>query len=391
MERQFVRVAPHILDLADAGGETQEALFVVDGKSALKLDNNEATIGPSPLVIRTIIQAVTNQGINIDADVFSRRLRRKISHYTGANYDSIACFSGRTAAIEVLAKTYLAAGLESLISWPAEQAIADIFAAGGATHQKTNYRNIFMPTVEQIVELINPKTRLIYIGNPANPTGACLSEAEIVFLLSYAEGAMVVIDESYYEFSGMTVVDLTKKFANLAVLRTFDKAFAVAGAPSSYIVTDCQNLRFMNRLGQYNHPDMLAQAAAEAALDDISYMVDYIRQVNRSKKMLLENLGRMGYDFVVTAANYLLIRTSKSETFAKILAKNNIYVRDLSNTPAMNGFIQMAIGTPSQTEIVLDLLGRLSREYAAKLDRNFAGTIGDDPNVKRDNIPVLAK
>jgi histidinol-phosphate aminotransferase len=391
MEKQLVKVAPQTLDLADVDGEIQEALFAIDNRLVLKLDNNETTVGPSPLVFKAISQVAANYQLNIEADTNSRRLRRKISHYIGANYNSIACFSGTTAAMAALAKIYLAPGLEALVSWPAEKSVVDILTASGAQVNKTDYRDIFQPTVEEIASHVGHKTRMIYIGNPANHTGARFSEAEIVFLLSYAENSLIILDESYYEYCGVTMVDLTRKFSNLVVLRTFSKAFALAGTPTSYIITDPQNIRYINRIGQYSAPDILAQTAALAALDDISYMVDYVRQVNKAKKMLFDNLSRMGYDFITTAANFILLRVSDCEGFVRSLARNNIYVRDLSDIPEMNGFIQMAIGTPVQTEIVLEFLGRHSKDHAGKLSKNLVGVVDKDRVVIRENMVIKSQ
>jgi histidinol-phosphate aminotransferase len=397
MEKQQVRVAPHTLELADIDGEIQEALFAIDNRLVLKLDNNETSVGPSPLVFKAISQAAANDQLNIEADIYSRRLRRKISHYAGANYNSIACFSGNSTALAVLANTYLAPGLEALVVWPSEQSVIDILISSGAQVNKTQHDDVFQPSVEEIARNIGPKTRLIYLGNPANHSGARFSEAEIVFLLSYAEKSMVVLDESYYEYCGITMIDLTRKFSNLVVLRTFAKAFGLAGTPTSYVVTDPQNIRYINRIGQYSAPDLLAQTAALAALDDISYMVDYVRQVNKAKHLLFDNLTRMGYAFIISAANFILLKVDDSDNFIRNFARNNIYVRDLSDIPELNGYIQMTIGAPAQMELVIEQLGRQAKEYASRLGKTPVAIpstqriiIRDKFEIETEKEPVLA-
>jgi histidinol-phosphate aminotransferase len=389
MEKQLVKVAPQTLDLADIDCEAQEALFAIDDRLVLKLDNNEATVGPSPLVFKAISRAAADNQLNIEADIYSRRLRRKISHYVGANYNSIACFSSISDSLAVLARTYLTFGLEALAVYPAEKSIVDILISSGAQVNVTEHEDVFRPNVEEITRKISPKTRLIYLGNPANCSGACFSEAELVFLLSYAEKSLIVLDESYYEFCGITMVDLTKKFSNLVILRTFAKAFALAGAPTSYIITDPQNIRFIIRIGQYSAPNFLAQTAALAALDDISYMVDYVRQVNRAKHMLFDNLTRMGYAFIITAANFMILKVPDSENICRSFARNNIYVRDLSDIPGMNGYIQLTVGTPVQMETVLEHLGRQSKENAEKLNNVPFQAVDTSKIIIRDNIEII--
>jgi histidinol-phosphate aminotransferase len=391
MEKQLVKVAPHILDLADVDGEVQEALFAIDNRLVLKLDNNEATVGPSPLVFKAISQVAANHQLNIESDIYSRRLRRKISHYVGANYNSIACFSSANDALAAMARTYLAPGLEALVVSPAEKSVVDIFTSSGAQVNTTEHVDIFQPNVEEIARKIGPKTRMIYFGNPANYSCARFSEAELVFLLSYAEKSLIVLDESYYEYCGITMVDLTRKFTNLAILRTFAKAFALGGAPTSYIVTDPQNIRFISRIGQYSAPNLLAQVAALAALDDISYMVDYIRQVNKAKHLLFDNLTRMGYAFIISAANFILLKVPDCDNMTRSFARSNIYVRDLSDIPGMNGFIQFAIGTPAQMETVLEHLGRQSKDNAEGLQSVPFMAADTTKVIIRDKVEIITK
>lgn len=391
MEKQLVKVAPQTLELADIDGEIQEALFAIDNRLVLKLDNNEATIGPSPLVFKAISQVAASHQLNIESDIYSRRLRRKISHYVGANYNSIACFSGVTDALAVLARTYLTSNVEALVVGPSEKAVVDILTSSGARVNETEHEDIFQPTVEEIARKIGHKTRMVYLGNPANYSCARFSEAELVFLLSYAENSLIVLDESYYEYCGITMIDLTKKFSNLVILRTFAKAFALAGTPTSYIVTDPQNIRFINRIGQYSAPNLLAQTAALAALDDISYMVDYVRQVNKAKHLLFDSLTRMGYAFIISAANFILLKVPDCDSITRSFARNNIYVRDLSEIPEMNGFIQITIGTPAQMEAVLEHLGRQSKENAPALRSVPFNAVDTTKVIIRDNIEIISK
>ena len=269
--------------------------------------------------------------------------------------------------METVARTYLDHNLEAVISWPSDNLFAHYAASTGAKVIKTEYFDPFTPTVEQITSCISPKTRAIYISNPGNLTGSTLSEAEIVFLLSYAEGSLVLIDESYFEFCGITITDLIPKFPNLAIIRTFSKAFALAGLDVSYILTDSRNLNFINRLGYLKGPGTLAQVAADAALDDINYAAGYVRQVNVSKKMLFDNLSRMGYEFRITASNFFLLKVNDADSLVETMAKSNIFINNISKIRGFENYVQITIGTPSHTQTVLNLLGRLAGDQALKL------------------------
>ena len=375
MDSHYVKVVPHILDLPDVINDSQEVLFAVDGPGMLKLDANEATIPPSPVVTKSISEFIRSRGLNTEADKSSRRLRRMLSRYAGVGCDDIGCFSSKSAALDALARTYLKSDLEALVVWPEDGEFSRCAAATGAVVKKTEMIDIYAPTVEQIVAQIGPKTRLLFFGNPHCPTGAVLNLAEIVFLLSYAENTMVVVDESYFEFCGLSAAELIKRFPNVTIIRSFSSAFGLAGIGLSYVLTDYHNLKFVNRAITGAAPDSLAQVAAEAALNDISYMADYVRQVNRSKRALFENLGRMGYDFRITAANFCLLKSPNSDALLRALAKNNIYVKSLGEIPELRGQLRLTIGTPSQTEAVLEVLGRLSVDHAGNLGRRPGATI----------------
>ena len=349
MEKNLVRVASHILDLEEPKTDLQEALFSVSGRDILKLDNNEATIGPSPLVTRALSRYLSDRTLNQQPDMSARKLRRKISLYSGVNYDSIACFANMAETMEAVARTYLDHNLEVVISWPSDDLFGHYAASAGAKIIKAEYSDPFTPAVELIISRINSKTRVVYISNPGNPTGTSLTEAEIVFLLSYAEDVLVLVDESYFEFCGITMADLIPKFPNLAVIRTFSKAFALAGLDVSYILTDSRNLKFINRLGYLKAPGTLAQVAADAALDDINYTAGYVRQVNMSKKILFDNLPRMGYEFRITAGNFFLLKVNDADKLVETMSKSNIFINNLSRFSGFENYVQVTIGIPSHT------------------------------------------
>jgi len=360
MEKRLVKVKPYILDLCDPEQDLQESLFSLDENSLLKLDRNEATVVPSPLVIKTISKSLDSLSLNRQPDIRTRKLRRKLSYYSGVSFDNIACFASLTIATDTLARTYLQPGLEALIMSPSENCFANSVVSTGARLVFTRHADIFAPTIEEMVDGINSKTRLIYIANLNSISGALLTEAEIVFLLSYAENAIIVVDESCFEFCGATVTDLLTKYSNLVVLRTFSKAFALAGLDVSYILTDSRNLRFINRLGLDKGPNTLAQIAAESAIDDINYTANFVRSVNESKKMLFENLLCLGYDFRITAANFFLLKVKDPDTLVEALTENNIYVNNLSGVVGFEDYVRITIGTPSQTGVLLDVLAKLS-------------------------------
>jgi len=367
MENRMVRVVSHILDLDNPDQDVQEGLFTVNNNAALKLDRNEVTVPPSPMVLKALKNSINDKPLNFYSDNQSRKLRRKLSLYTGVNFDSIACYYNQAAVMETIARTYLQPGLEALLALPSDSSFSHYASSVGAKVVNVTFSDLFEPKIEEIIADITHRTRLIYLANPNGITGCSLTESELVFLLSYAENSLVVVDESYFEFSGITVADLIPKFSNLIIIRSFSKGFALAGFDTHYLMTDSRNFKFLNKIGFQKQPDTLAQAAAEAALEDFGYTAVIIRQINESKKMIFENLSGSGYEFRITPANFFLLAAADPRGLTAFLSKQNIFVHDLMGLQGFENYVRVTIGTPGQTIVLLNALAQCAAEQAISL------------------------
>jgi histidinol-phosphate/aromatic aminotransferase/cobyric acid decarboxylase-like protein len=175
----------------------------------------------------------------------------------------------------------------------------------------------------------------------------------------------------------------------------------MAGINSAYLLTDPNNLRFIGRVAEGKEPGVLPQIAAQAALEDTSYTAAYVQQVHESKKMLFETLPRLGYDFRITLVNYFLLRVKNPEKLITTLAKNNIFIKSLSDIEQFENHVRITIGTPSQTGVLLDILGRVAEsqalpheDYAAEPAVNRLNTIDReviDESAKQDTITFVPK
>jgi histidinol-phosphate aminotransferase len=370
MEKRLVKVAPYVLDLTEPQADNQEGLFTLDENTLLKLDQNEATVAPSPRVIKALQHAIDSKSLNHQTDIMSRKLRRKISDYTGVGFDYIDCFAGQAAVMETITRTYLYQGLDTLLAWPGDSSFAHYANCASARVINAQFGNPFEPKIEELINGITSKTRMIYINNPNSITGAIFTEAELVFLLSYATDSMVVIDEAYFEFCGFSAAELIEKYSNLMVIRTFSKAFALAGLDVYYLLTDPANLRFTRRLSYMKQPNLPAQVAAIAAMDSLDYVVALLTKINESKKMLFDNLPRLGYEFRISPANFFLLAVSDSGKLADDLMRYNIFINRLNNYHGFENYVRITIGTPAQTGVLLDVLGRFAETQAISLKQS---------------------
>jgi len=367
MESRLVRVVPRVLDLDYPDQDNQEGLFSVDKETTLKLDRNEATVPPSPMVLKALKQALNDRSLNYLSDIQSRRLRRRLSLYTGVNFDSIACYYNQASVMETITRTYLQPGLEALVVWPSDSSFSHYAASAGAMVINAAFNDLFEPKIEEIIAYITPKTRLIYLANPNGITGSSLTESELVFLMSYAENSLVVVDESYFEFSGITAADLIPKFPNLIIIRSFSKGFGLAGFDTHYLMTDSRNFKFLNKLGFQKQPDTLAQVAAEAVLEDLNYTASVVRQVNESKKLLFDNLSSLGYEFRISPANFFLLAVSDPHRLVRSLANKNIFINELMGFQGFDNYVRITIGTPGQTSQLIKALAECAIEQSIGL------------------------
>jgi histidinol-phosphate aminotransferase len=303
-------------------------------------------------------------------DPEAEELKIKISEYVSHPLDYISCYGGSDIALEHIARTYLEQGTEMVVNAPVCSNVQIAAKSTGAGVIKAFHPDPFNPGIETLVDFIGPRTRMIYISNPNDPTGALFSEAELVFLLAYAENVMIVVDETYFEYCGRSAVDLVKRFPNLAIVRSFSNGFGLASMGVGYIISDPQNLEFVRRIKTAYGISSVAQIASLAALENRDYTKEYIVAVDQSKKVLSNSLPEIGYDFKMTPANFFLLRISDPGEAAEFLAQEGILVRNLSGIRQMDGYLRITIGTPEQTDRLLLGLSRMAEKFATGFNRN---------------------
>ncbi len=362
MAKRLVRINRAVMDLEPYQVSNQKPLFMEKAENPLKLDWNESTVAPSPKVKEALLKTLSNEPLNWYPDVEATELRKHLHEYTNLPLEFISCFGGSDMALEYVARTFLEPGCSVLLSAPTYDNFRVYAQSTGATVVQVTYNNPFHPSAKTLLNSISAKTRLVYICNPNNPTGAMLSEKEIIRLLELAPQQMFVIDEAYYEFCNQSVSKLVQQYTNLIVVRSFSKAFGLASLRVGYILSDPANLEFIHRIKVGKNLNTLAQIAAVAALDDLPYTEKYIQEISESKKILATRLRELDFEFHITPANFFLIKFSNPKAAIQVLEQNGIFVRDRSTVPQLEGFVRITIGTPTQTERLLQAIANLASQ-----------------------------
>ncbi|MBI2220588.1 MAG: histidinol-phosphate aminotransferase family protein [Acidobacteria bacterium] len=218
----------------------------------------------------------------------------------------------------------------------------------------------FTLTAGQVLDALTPRTRIIFLNTPHNPSGAVVPRAVIQQIAAGAPGAIVFVDEAYVDFAGGSVVDLAVTSRNMLVGRTFAKAHGLAGLRLGVVVGAEDTIAALKAIVPPYSINSYAAAALVAALEDRDYVEDYVRQSERSRQMLYAFCERRGLFAYPSAANFVLIRAGdRARPLAAALSSRGIFVRDRSDQPGCGGCIRITAGLVQHTQAAIDALEEL--------------------------------
>ncbi len=310
----------------------------------MKLDSNEATISPSPRVTAALTSFIQEGPLNWYPDVDSRELIQKLAIYTGCPESFIQTFNGSDNALETICRTFIEPGDEVILCMPTYDHFRVYAESCDATLVPVFGKNPFLTKTEKLITVATNQTKLLYIVNPNNPTGLLYSVSEIERILKVLPDVLVIVDEAYFEFCGLTMASLVNQYPNLIVSRSFSKAFGLAGLRCGYILTHPDNLMAINKIRIGKNVNSLAQVAAVSALDDLEYMEHYVSEVKMARKWLAGKIRKMGLKIMETPANYILVEVAHPLQVIDHLETHQVFIRDRSFFPQLEGLIRISIG-----------------------------------------------
>jgi len=320
----------------------------------LRLDFNENTVGCSPRVI----EAITRQIAPPDLAVYPEYggAREDIARYFGVAPEEFLFTNGTDEAIQVFINTYVDDGQEVLVLKPAYAMYRFYAEVAGAKVVEVEYPQPEMEfPLQELLDAITPETRAVIISNPNNPTGTGLSLVGIGRILARAKHAAVLVDEAYYEFSGVTALRDIARTPNLFVTRTFSKVFGMAGLRLGCLFSHAANIEYLHKAQSPYSVNSLAVLAAQAAVEDSTYVQNYVAEVLAARELLCYELEKLGIRYVPSSANFVLCHFgSRAIEVRDRLRDQAILVRDRSYEAP--GCVRITVGTREQTRRLLDAL-----------------------------------
>jgi len=320
-------------------------------KDSIKIASNENPLGPSPKGVAAAKALLNN--LHRYPDGGATTLRARLSQKLGVPAEMIVSGNGSNEILELAAATFMQAGDHAVIS-------AHAFVVYDLAVDSRGYDKTVVPPgknfghdLRAMANAVTPQTRLLFIANPNNPTGTYNTRAEMDELLeSLPKDVIVVLDEAYFEFVDRPDypdgVELVKRGANVIATRTFSKIYGLAGLRCGYGVMPAEMAAYMNRVRQPFNANMLAQAAAEAALDDDEF-VSRTKAANREGMAYLEKaFNELKIEFIPSVGNFILFKCPKDAKVAyDQLLRKGVIVRPMGGYK-LGEWLRVTIGLPTE-------------------------------------------
>ena len=317
----------------------------------LRLDFNENTIGCSPSALRALRRMTSEQlAIYPEYEAAKRRLAR---HFA-VRPSEMLFTNGVDDALRLLMDTFVEPGSTVLLPEPTFTMYRFYAEIAGARVVAERFDADMRFPLQPILRALRRSPRLLCLANPNNPTATLLDQAALARILDAAPRTLVLVDEAYYEFSGVTVLPWIRRRANLIVSRTFSKAVGLAGLRLGTLFACAELADAMRRACTPFPVNTAALVAAEAAMRDRRFLQRYVRQVKESRWHLAQGLERLGARVFPSAANFLLVDFGPGGgRLVRRLAKRKILLRDRAGELGRDGFVRVTVGTPAQTRVLL--------------------------------------
>ena len=321
----------------------------------LRLHQNENTAGCSPRVLEAL-RGLTRENMGFYPPYSA--VTATAARYFGVPADHVGLVNGLDEGIMGAAIAYLrpSAGSgvvpEAIVPEPAFEIFRFDTAVAGGRLVQVMPKPDFAFALDEVLAAITPATRVVFVTNPNNPTGVSVPfDAIRTIARRLPKDAIVFVDEAYAEFAGRSFIPELPAFPNVVVGRTFSKAFglaairigAVVGAPDAI-----DPIRYVVPVYSVN---IAAVVALEAALGDMDYLRDYLRQVSESKALLYAACQRLGLKYWQSDANFVLVRVGDRVADVVEFAKNHgVFLRNRSSEPGCEGSLRFATGIVEHTK-----------------------------------------
>ena len=333
----------------------------IDPATIVKLASNENPLGASPRALAAIRDELAELTRYPDGNGFA--LKSLLSSQCGVQLDQVTLGNGSNDILELVARAYLAPGLNAVFSEHAFAVYPIVTQAVGADAHVVPARE-WGHDLPAMLKAIDSNTRVVFIANPNNPTGTWFdANALNEFLQDVPERVLVVLDEAYIEYAeGSELPDgleFLSAYPNLLVSRTFSKAYGLAALRVGYALSSAVVADVLNRVRQPFNVNSLALAAACAALQDTEYLAESRRLNDAGMHQLQEGFRELGLSWIPSRGNFIALDLGQlAAPVYQGLLREGVIVRPVANY-GMPNHLRVTIGLPVENTRLLEALAKV--------------------------------
>jgi len=335
------------------------------GRQGLRLDFNENTDAASPRVMQRLQRLCPDELAKYPE---REPVEALVAQFLEVSRSEVLLTNGVDEAIHLLCQAYLDRGDEAIIVVPTYSMYAIYAKATAAEVIRVRSADNFQFPLQAVLNAITPRTRLIAIANPNNPTGTVVSNDELLAFAHAAPRAALLVDEAYFEFYRTTILERRREAPNIFVTRTFSKAYGMAGLRLGVLIGDEEQMHALRRLASPYNVNAVALACLPEALADQTYISEYVAEVLEGRKRLERALEATGVEYWPSQGNFVLMRVGHSKTdaalFSEQMRNRGILVRDRSADEGCEGCVRITIGRQEHVNHLLQALDPVLREIA---------------------------
>jgi histidinol-phosphate aminotransferase len=317
----------------------------------LRMDFNENTAGASPRVLQRLRELTLEQ--------LARYPERESVEFALAEFfrvraEELLLTNGVDEAIHLICETFLEPDDQAVIVVPTFGIYELFVGATGAKAIPVLAKQDFAFPAEDVLAMLNDRTRLVVIANPNNPTGQVASRDDLLHIANSAPQAAIFVDEAYFEFYGETLLDQIGRLPNLFVARTFSKAYGLAGLRIGALLGAAEQISALRRAASPYNVNAVALACLPAALDDQDFVQRYVDEVRQGRDRLQDALGSLGIPYWPSHANFMLANLGQQHrVFVDEMRRRGVLVRDRSQDPGCDGCVRITVGAAEHMDQLL--------------------------------------
>jgi histidinol-phosphate aminotransferase len=331
--------------------------------NSVKLASNENPLGPSPKAVAAMRAKLDQLNLYPDGDCYY--LKRALSRKLGVAPETLIFGNGSNEIIELAARTFLRPGDEAVMAEQAFVVYQLIVQAVGAQSRAVPLKN-FTHDLPALGEAVTPRTRMVFLANPNNPTGTIFRRAEWErFLDKVSPDVLLIVDEAYFEYVGDADYPDSLRYHTderpIITLRTFSKLYGLAGLRIGYGIGSRELISLMQRVRQPFNVNAPAQWGALAALDDTEHVRRSLDVNRQGIEFLQKEFSRLGLEFVPSQANFILVRVGRGHEVFQQLLKQGVIVRPTAGYQ-FSEHVRVTVGTMEENEKFIQALEKVIRE-----------------------------